>query len=478
MAELIKQEFQLVVLKLTQASSRSTSSAGREGPIRFEIQVGNETSVAFDVLPRELGVPERFDPSAQRYSEPPFRFDESARDRLTAPLMNLLSPGQPLWLQLGPPSGYLPLLPWERMLSGVTPGPLLRLPYFASFPSVAVDEVDIVLCSSAPEAKRAFEGAELIQRIAQRLVDHVQPPPVTVHLFVDIVGYDVLHDSGIASWAGANGGRVVLYDPRQAPVAPAPRSARVSDSPEGISNPWLLWITEAMSGRTVEIAHFLCHSYLSQDQAALAVAESPITNQDGTLARFIGPNQLSNCLTSIGAWAVGFTPPPSNFSPMGMRLLADRMAHIRPGPVLLEDPASDGGAGLERAYSALLEQMTPPSLAGMTLYSHPRLTGDARTTSVGESGFVDSIVGSAFSDVPVTTEGPAWVTSTRRYLEQSAASLLPEEPRSELQRAAAEGVGDALSLVQRVLGEQVRASSGEEHRPVAAEEMRAHEDEE
>ncbi len=57
-----------------------------------------------------------------------------------------------VWLELAEPAGFLPLLPWEAMLSPILPRPVLRLPYFMLRPSAAMDSLDVVLCATNPLA--------------------------------------------------------------------------------------------------------------------------------------------------------------------------------------------------------------------------------------------------------------------------------------------------------------------------------------
>ena len=112
---------------------------------------------------------------------------------------------------------------------------------------------------------------------------------------------------------------------------------------EQVSDPWLRSILDEMRGTTVEAVHFVTHGYVTGDQPAIAVAESPTRNDDRLWARFIGPGQLTACLTQLGAWSVGFSSPPANFSRMGLRELADNIARQRPGPVIYHDAGSDAG---------------------------------------------------------------------------------------------------------------------------------------
>jgi hypothetical protein len=450
MAELIKSEFGLPVLKLTLGRGRRSSSRGDES-IVFDVQRGEEQFSTKTFVPMEFGLAPDLDWTRKRYSDPPFELPYHFDSWLQQSLADVLQPPEPLWLQLGPPTGYLALFPWERLLHDIVPSPILRLPHYALFPTLAVDSLDVVLCSSAPEAKLAFDGVDLIIRAGRRLMESL-PAPVNLHVFVDSSLYQVLR--GRVGHLEQSGGRVHLYDPSQASTEPELRGQSLSDPVRPISSPWLQWIVEAMAGLTAEVVHFITHAYLSRDQAALAVAEMPSRNRDRSWARFIGPNQIAACVNQLGGWVVGFSSPPGNFSPPGFRLLGDDLAQLRPGPIILHDFRDDPDASqLGQAYAALLAHATPRRLRGVAMYSHPQLTRDTvPETSVPRSAAqvaVEETLGSA-SAAP---SAPAWVQSTRRILEQSTAQHYPEEQRSPEEDALAEGVKRALAFLGEVIAE-------------------------
>jgi len=211
---------------------------------------------------------------------------------------------------------------------------------------------------------------------------------------------------------------------------------------------------QELRGVTVDLVHFATHGYTSGGQSALAVAESPMMNKDLVWARFVGPNQLAACLSHLGAWAVGFTSPDSNCSSMGLREIFDDMARLRPGPVLHHNAGRDpSSAELARAYGSLLSRDQPERCSSVAMYAHPAMFA-LPPQLLGPESFADMLVNEYLGGYPPDTSAPAWVTSTRRYLEQSVARMFPEqgEPASSVQAAAGKGAEQALRLVSEVMG--------------------------
>jgi hypothetical protein len=276
-----------------------------------------------------------------------------------------------------------------------------------------------------------------------------------VHVFADSSTYRELA-AGAANDRDTR--RIRLHDPELAPRSELSRRGRDIDESGQIAwSPWLHWIAHEMRDRTLEVVHVVAHSYLAQDQAALAVSESPVVDEDRRWSRFVGPRQLATFLDMVGAWAVGISSPRRNYSPMGARHLVDELAHRRAGPVLLHDLVSDPNAvGLTRSYSALTQASWPERSAGIALYCHPKLfLGAEMTHSVP---FAESLIAEPRSAAQASGEQPAWVDITRRYLEQSTARLFPdtEGPTSRVQLAASEGVRQAVSFVNDVISSYER----------------------
>jgi hypothetical protein len=323
----------------------------------------------------------------------------------------------------------------------------VRVPHFALFPQLQAAELDVAVCVSQPRAKDAFDGAQAGLLIAETLFE-ASGNAANIHIFGNAETYAALKAQDVD---GAADGRVHLYDPAEGPpVQVAPASTAIQDSTSMAWNPWLHWMAHVLRGRSLEIVHFVAHTYLAQAQSALAVSEAPTVNEDRSFSRFIGPQQLTSFLDHVGAWAVGVSTPDPNFSPMGARLLVDELAHRRAGPVVLHELATDrDAAGLRDTYRALFDSSWPERHTDVALYCHPRLFLD---TSTGDSlPYAEVLLAEPRGSAVV--DQPAWVTVTQRYLEQSTARLFPdtEQPTSEAQLAAGEGVRQALSFVNNVM---------------------------
>lgn len=456
MAERNISENDLVAIRISLGQERDIS-----GPpaIVLDIQRGSQLLHRAQVPTRECGVPNDFDPRRYRYGEPNWALSAPLLHELGEVVRQAFEGDEPhaLWLYIAPPSGFLPLLPWERMLGSTFGVPLLRVPHFALFPPLDTQDIDIALCVSQPRAKEWFDPASVdalgvVAGVATSLV-HSIPLPLTVHVFADAQTFEALHGHNLEGTVDQ--GTIVLHDPAGAPPADT-RAGRgtIEDSAAVAWNPWLQWIAQEMKGRTLEAVHFIAHSYLAQNQAALAVAESPTVNEDERWARFIGSRQLSNFLNLVGAWAVGISSPQHNFSPMGSRLLIDDIAHQRAGPVVLHELGTDPESrGLGRTYFSLFASAWPQRPSDIAMYCHPR---QFLSTSPGDRiPYAETLLDDSRSlaRTPTADRPPAWMTLTRRYLEQSAASLFPEVegPTSAAQEAAGEGVRQAMSFVTGVM---------------------------
>jgi hypothetical protein len=430
----------------------SFSGAGydRYSPqVEFEVGRGSRVLHRFTVDPSAVGIPPGFDPGSYRQGEPEFALAGEVAVQLTHPEL-FGDPGRPaVWLQLASPIGYLAALPWERMLRPVFPDrPILRIPDFTLVPELGDGPVDVVLCVSEP-------GTEP-QSAASLLLDQLIPPltfrqlNTTIHVFADQPTYRMHCDQrGTADW-------LVLHDPQ--------RAGELSDDrPQGrersVTDPWLVWLLREMQGSTVEAVHFLAHGYLTGDQPAIAMSESPTAHDERLWARFISPGQLSECLTQLGAWSVGFSSPPGNFSPLGLREFADSVARLRPGPVLYHDanrsqvidPVAYSRESLGWVYWRLFNHTELDLEPGSFIYVHPRMVGID-----GEPAYAERLVEQTLRPGTRGRVLQPWATTTRRFLEQSTAQLFPDQDRltSSEQEAVGEGVRSALAFVSEVIRER------------------------
>jgi hypothetical protein len=427
-------------------------SPSEHAPI-VQLEVDRQGEIVGRVaLPMEaLGFSPDFDPSRCVYEEPPFAIAEQLWPTIREHVELARAGGGPVWLALSPPTGNLAVLPWERMLAPVLGEiPIVRNPSFLLFSPLEGERVDIVLCLSEPVAKSPFDGPGFLRRAIAKLLAYASVE-IFVHVFTDTNTYEQL-------CRDEHGPRVVLHDPRNAPSAhPAGGGDKPTDQRDGVTNPWLLWIIDEMRESTAEIVHFVAHGYLaSGGQSALALAESPIRNDDKVISGFVGPHQLAACLAQLGAWGVGFTSPPGNYSKVGLRELFYDIERLRIGPVVHHDAEDDvDGEQLAHAYARLIAGDPPAFSSAISIYVHPALF-----TPTCQPEMVDPVA-TVLADMSQTgdrraADTPAWATSTKRYLGQAAARRLPDPDRnagSAVEQASVQGIEDVLRWVNEVVQE-------------------------
>lgn len=471
MAELLKPQYNLVVLELS--LDRLSSSTSSSGYTVFRLTASGELLFEIKAECNEIGLPNNLREARKyRYNEPAYSIPETVMQQLQNTLPQVLGPGIPFWLQLANDCGVLPLVPWERLLQPRLGVPILRLPYFAIKPfSPISSSLDIILCASKPVAKEPIPIEEVLDRLTRRLLDTVKRGLIVIHIFADADVYrhlqTILQDRIVPT--GVSGVR--LYNPADAPSNASPSaSSNIQETPGILENPWLLWIIDSLQGRSAEMIHFVCHGYLSSDRGALAFAESPALNEDRQWARFVGAQQLTTFATRLGASSMGFSSPWANFSRSGLWLLADQVARLRPGPVLLQEVKEDAQfQTLAEAYSFLYDgtRDTPPSSPALALYCHPSQVKQIvqQPDDMDQQSILTQFTlakGETLKIMESKGNTPPWVASSQRYLEQSVAQILKAEPPSPSSKSSAtrEGVEEALSFLSDTL-ERHASSSGE-----------------
>ena len=422
MADVLKREFDLLALRI------SMDFDGESPAVRVALQ-GSEKGqrgiiAEWSIDAETIGIPERLERSSRHYEGYPFSFPADILGQIGQAIAASGYQGRPLWLHLAKPLGYLNLVPWEQLLQPALDLPILRLPDFlANPPRESLDRFEVALCGSMPAAKSQFTAADHLIRITGLLLETVSRR-TTVHIFSDAELYDELkhrvQDNGFAN--------VQVHNPALAAAfGSADRQYGLSQTPGRVQNPWLLWMRDALSGRGVDMVQFLAHGYLSRDSGALALAESPVQNLDRRIARFVDAPELLAFLTQTGAWCAAFSSPEQNYSEMGLRLLADTVAQLRPGPVLHHEIRLDyNGAALADAYRFLFGQgeHPPPKSLGLLMYCHPSLfePRPAATRSIGFQVLAaapalsaEDAISAAYADAEFV---PSWVGSSQRYIEQ------------------------------------------------------------
>lgn len=425
------------------------------GPrVLFDIRVAGEQIGLLEAQSDEIGLPTTLSEAREREAIDAQQWFHIPDYVLTA-LESVIPPdGEPLWLSLVQPYGYLPIVPWERLLGQRLSCPFLRLPYSQVNPVASRTSIDAVLCFSFPLSKRRFvDPAEVIAQFAQQFPAAVAAK-VTLHIFGDA---DV--QPALQSYRQRFGDsyRVEVYDPGKAADYDIPNRSTDDTITQDLENPWLLWMRDSLSrrGSAADVVHFVCQGYLGRDQGHLALSQSPLVNEDPSWARFVGARQLCRFLDQVGAWSVSFSSPPGNHSVGGLRCLQQQVAQVRCGPVLLHEMEEDeDGQALHEAFRYIYEigEQPPPKSRALSLYCHPDWERKFSTSGTGRASQLmdDLTLLGRLGDDQFEKEKAPFAASFQRSLERSV-SQLESEPKSEEEGAAQKGVEDALRFTSDVV---------------------------
>ena len=224
----------------------------------------------------------------------------------------------PVWLLLDRPAGFLPQLPWEQLLQERLKAPILRLPHL-SVPSYAPrTSMDVAVCFSLADESGDTPALALsvLETISARAAASVR-----VYVFAAPVVADTLErERGRFKFT-----ELTIYRlPDSSPLAP---------EGAGVSNPWLLWMLQVLAPRAVDCVQFVTHCVQIEEQGRLEFA--PFTGEGGHIPLRANAREVATFLERAGAWAAAFISPPSNRSAVGMRMLLDQVAWLRPGELYL-----------------------------------------------------------------------------------------------------------------------------------------------
>ncbi|MEE9322130.1 MAG: hypothetical protein V3U76_16960 [Granulosicoccus sp.] len=380
MAGMIREANDLATIRVSLDSSKN------ELDVVLKSMVGAETLAMVVVPAAILGIQDSL--TAKTYRSTPFNIPKDIVQKLTDPLVSVLQPHNPVWLQLDASTGHLAVVPWERLLQPSLQAPLLRIPNFLADPIYASKNICVVLIASAPRAKGSPDFRSILVELVgqlQRRFEH----RVTVHVFVDRDSYDSVEARFIRDDS------VLVAEPPPHDESNVDelnleiQTKKVTGSARSISSPWLAWVRKVTRHTSVDLVHFICPGYFHGNQAALALAETPGVNENNNWSHFIAANEVVKFLDLVGAWALGLSAPRDDVWAIGLRLLADRLAWQRPGPLFLHDACNESSEVVGELYQFLFDatnqQPIPPASSGLMFYTHPkRLRGMA-----GDSGAFD-----------------------------------------------------------------------------------------
>ena len=487
MAMLIKKQYELVALKVSLKRER------RETAILIELESneGGKPYVHYSsALPKSaFGLPHALEPRSQ----PSFVVPEQMKSEVAAALEHLdLLPDEGLWLHLVKPYGYLGAVAWEDVFTPIFQRPLLRVPDFLEMARERRSVLDVAICCSAPLSEPTFYPPQLLGILVNRILKDSPRSNTQIHVFADAEYYDEL----VHAYAGRS--NVVVHDPDMAArYGIADTSETIPDSPRSIVCPWLLWIRDAMKGRSLDTVHFVCHGYLSDERSAFSVSESPLRNRDRRNARFVGVAEAATFLNQTGAWSVAFSAPPGNYSEPGLRLFLDTLAQTRPGPALYHDAGRDTEflfAGDAYRFLFAPQPTTPPKPAPLFMYCQPALvrTEQPQTPTPTRAGLRSVIEANAalFDDVPVSRPSApkrkgknrsaqaiapqpsspsnvaSWVAAAQRFMEEAALVIQRREAQQQSNPSPRvmtnlNTVEQTLREAQEVIGRAARDPSNE-----------------
>lgn len=445
-----------------------TSAAGQLGAgtgedetrVEIELSIQGEVVAQLEATAEEMGLPLTL--AQARESQSDERFLQIPSHILAAIQSVDPKDGWPLWLSFSRYSGYLPVLPWERLLKARLNIPILRLSYTDVQPIRSREALDVVVCFSLPKAKDLLTASSSRFMTAERIIEYFftnipqnLAPYTTFHVFTDQAVYPLL----TAVRDRNPGFRILAYDPAGAQRYSVPDAdpSLANVAREQLENPWLLWMRDSLGPTSIDLAHFICHGYLGKEDGLLALSRSPLLNDDEQWSRLIGLRQLCTFLDQVGAWSVALSSVPANYSISGLRMLQDQIARFRPGPVLFHDMARDPArTGWDAAfqYAYAVEEAEAPMSEAVSICCHPDWalpgsTADSKTQWLLKELTLAGRIPRVFEGAANT---PSWLASGQRALERSVAQLVDAAPHNAaevMQSGSAQALRFASDLLQR-----------------------------
>jgi hypothetical protein len=383
----------------------------------FELRADDGVRLRVGAVPvGELGLPDRIrssqDVDERRFGVPP-EVVAGIRDGLAGLRPD---PAAPLWLNLAPPRGYLHLVPWERLLSPALRRMILRLPNFRVRSAATGPSLRIAICASEPRAKMSFGAVDVLPMLADCWAA-ATGRPVFVHVFTDLASFPAVR----TALAGRDG--IVVADPTGAGGLPEPPRSRGSTGE--ITNPWLRWIRDELSGTALDVMHFVGHGYFGGDRGSLALAADPARNTDRVSARFVGGTELAEFMCRTGAWTLCLSSPEFNYSTAALRELADATAQVRPGVTMVHDLGADDRAReLDTVLGTVFARApAPPQLPAVACWCGVEFVEPAVTPRSADPlqyasvPFDDEFDLDDTRDVLARDTTPTWVAAGARVIE-------------------------------------------------------------
>jgi hypothetical protein len=372
---------------------------------------------------------------------------------------------EPLWLELYRSSGELSFAPWEALLFDATSGPILRIPNFVVPPRfLDGDLLRLAICASSPRAKTPFEVAPYVADLV-RNVQNCGVARTEIQIFADRRAYE-----GLAAMLHHTAPHTIdLHDADAAGQFGVGDTGSPLDDCPDVRSPWLRWMLSELSDAPIDAVHFACPGYFSDSRGALALARSPNVNDDRSWSHFVGASEIATFLNHAGALSLGLSAPMDSAANLGLRLLMDQVAQLRPGPVFLQDDwTTDSPTG--RAYGFLFAPDHRPAIRArsLALYVHPKYLerfdqpqmwfASARDDAAQRSFALESSDeiaeyvehGSRQSSASNERE-PRWKRTMRLEVDQALKRISGADALAENADAVQEGASRAMALINSVL---------------------------
>jgi hypothetical protein len=463
--------------------SQNGSPAGAAGlaeKVRLELWNGHVQLGQWDVFAPDLKVPRSQEDVAllrQRLESPSQQrayqgaSDAHLPDIVGYALGHMLKsngPSRPLWIEFATPTGFLPFVNWERLLTGVADSPVLRLPYHPISPISSGQALEILLCCTGPDATPLLSQDDAAG-IIRGIIRGTMPQTCTVHVFSDQVHYPIF--SPLQSDPGAES-QVRVYDPS---LTAARQTGKASDDWAGgerrmQDHPWTSWIRQSLTGRAIDVCHLIAQGDLEGGEAAFQIAEAPVPQGSRFASLSLTAPFFSGLLDVVGASAAVLSSVGGHVSRISMRVLCDQIARSRPLTVVGHDFSREikdsvTADRLERVYAFLRTPtpLMPPSGPDLIIYCHPSQVVDevppvplSAAEPLAEAITKARAVAQELFDSPEST--PAWLAAAHRIVERTMAEYLSVQPGVPVDLEAQAGTRAALELLTSVLADHDRVT--------------------
>lgn len=451
MSTKIRNTFDLLTLRISLTVTRE------DAKVVFDLYRGREqVGEPFSVEASYLGIPTRIERRSMSYQDMDLPGD--VLDKLTDKVTAAREADEVVWLQLSRGSVHLSLIPWERIFVEAFDSPVLRIPNFAVDPHLLEGPLELAICASSPAAKSPFYVPDYVNDLV-RTVQESATQGSTIHVFVD---QQFCHDLDFAPHGPEH--EIIVHNPEEAAeFGQAETERTLPQRRSTLLSPWLCWMEAKLRGRVVDAAHFVCPGYFSRELGSLALAHSPLENVDQRWSHFIAASELNTFLNRLGIWSTAITVPYGSDWNLGLRILAEQLARVRPEPILLHE-AEIADDGMARAYGFLYGpgQHEAPRALSVSLYAHPKRVHTAEAEdlafhSIAQSEFQSHIAAEPIEDFePLLYKSsssdtgrrrPQWQAAMKLDVEQSFARLTEMGIESESEQGKAEALMFVAELI-------------------------------